>query len=119
MEHTLHLAAKHFVEDVAPTSAGKLLTKMKEAMANATEGDDGVDLDSLNIEPNGIKAEMSRDKDDVDDEDVEFDVANLLLSSCRSDSNLVLTFFDVFIFVTSRYVHHPKPGHFSLSAARR
>ena len=63
MEHALHLAAKHFVEDVAPTSAGKLLTKVKEAMANATEGGDGVDLDSLNIELNGIEAEMSRDED--------------------------------------------------------
>jgi hypothetical protein len=78
MEHALHLAAKHFVEDVAPTSAGKLLTKVKEAMANATEGDDGVDLDSLNIELNGIEAEMSRDEDDVDNEDVEFDVADTI-----------------------------------------
>jgi hypothetical protein len=78
MEHALHLAAKHFVQDVAPTSAGKLLTKVKEAMANATEEDDGVDLDALNVELNGIEAEISRDEDDVDDEDGEFDVADTI-----------------------------------------
>ena len=78
MEHALHLAAKHFVEDVAPTSAGKLLTKVKKAMANATEGDDGVDLDSLNIELNGIEAEMSRNEDDMNNEDVEFNVADTI-----------------------------------------
>jgi hypothetical protein len=60
MEHALHLAAKHLMEDVAPMPAGKLLTKVKEAMANAAEEDDRVDLDALNIELNSIKVEMSR-----------------------------------------------------------
>ena len=45
MEHTLHLAAMHFVEVVAPTLAGKLLNKVKEAMAIAANANEAVDLD--------------------------------------------------------------------------
>jgi signal recognition particle GTPase len=35
MEHVIHLAAKLFVEDVAPTSASALLNKVKGAMTKA------------------------------------------------------------------------------------
>ena len=76
MEHALHLAAKHFVEDVAPTSAGKLLNKVKEAMAIAGDADEAVDLDSLNTELSSIEVEMLRSKESEDDEDTEFDVAD-------------------------------------------
>ena len=76
MEHALHLAAKHFVEDVAPTSAGKLLNKVKEAMAIAANADEAIDLDSLNMELSSIEVEMLRGKESEDDEDTEFDVAD-------------------------------------------
>ena len=45
MEHSLHLAAKHFVEDVVPTLGRKLLNKVKEAMAIAANANEAVDLD--------------------------------------------------------------------------
>ena len=72
MEHALHLAAKHFVEDVAPTSAGKLLNKVKEAMAIAADADEAIDLDSLNTELSSIEV----GEESEDDEDTEFDVAD-------------------------------------------
>jgi hypothetical protein len=76
MEHALHLAAKHFVEDVAPTSVGKLLNKVKEAMAIAADADEAIDLDSLNMELSSIEVEMLRGEESKDDEDTEFDVAD-------------------------------------------
>jgi hypothetical protein len=76
MEHALHLAAKHFVEDVAPTLAGKLLNKVKEAMAIAADADEAVDLDSLNTELSSIEVEMLRGEESEDNEDMEFDVAD-------------------------------------------
>jgi hypothetical protein len=77
MEHALHLAAKHFVEDVSPTSSGKLLNKVKVAMANAADADEALDLDVLNTELNGIEAEMLGDEAS-EDEDGEFDVADTI-----------------------------------------
>jgi len=74
MEHALHLAAKHFVEDVAPTSASELLRKVKGAMANATDEGEGVNLDTLNSELRTIEAEMSKEGGDGEPE--EYDVAN-------------------------------------------
>jgi hypothetical protein len=49
MEHALHLAAKHFVERVAPTSASALLKKTAE-----------------------------EDDDDDDDDETDFDVADTI-----------------------------------------
>ena len=47
-------------------------------MANATEGYDEVNLDTLDVELNCIEAEMSRNKDDVNTKDREFDVADTI-----------------------------------------
>ena len=74
MEHALHLAAKHFVEDVSPTSASALLKKVKGAMINATGEDNEMDLDALNAELDSIEAEISEDDDEADAED--YDVAD-------------------------------------------
>ena len=74
MEHTLHLAAKHFVEGVAPTSSTSLLQKVKGAMANATRDDTAIDLDALNSEIGGIEAAMGDDTE----EDEEYDVADTI-----------------------------------------
>lgn len=46
MEHATHLAEKHFVEGVNPTSSGKLFEKIKMAIANATT-ESAVDVDRL------------------------------------------------------------------------
>ena len=81
MEHALHLTAKHFVEDVSPTSAGKLLNKVKEAMAIAADPDEAVDLDALNTELSGIEAGLlsgEASKDNEDNKDNEFDVADTI-----------------------------------------
>ena len=51
---------------------------VKEAMANATEGYDEVNLDTLDVELNCIEAEMSRNKDDVNAKDRKFDVADTI-----------------------------------------
>ena len=74
MEHALHLAAKHFVEGVAPTSSTSLLQKVKGAMANATRDDTAIDLDALNSEIGGIEAAMGDDTE----EDEEYDVADTI-----------------------------------------
>jgi hypothetical protein len=76
MEHALHLAAKYFVEDIAPTSVGKLLNKVKEAMAIAADADEAIDLDSLNTELSSIEVEMLRGEESKDNQDAEFDVAD-------------------------------------------
>ena len=50
----MHLAAKHFVEGVSPTSSSTLLNKVKAALANATSEDDEVDVAALNNELEGL-----------------------------------------------------------------
>jgi hypothetical protein len=74
MEHALHLAAKHFVEGVAPTSVSILLWKVKGTMANVMGEDDTIDLDTLNSEMGDIEAEMDADAEG----DEEFDVADTI-----------------------------------------
>ena len=66
MEHALHLATKHFVEDVPPTSASALLKKVKGMMINTMGEDNKMDLDALNAELDSIEAEISEDDDDTD-----------------------------------------------------
>lgn len=78
MEHALHLAAKHFVEGVNPTATGKLLNKVKAAMANATSDDEAMDLDKFEWELNGIEEEAESDGADNEDEDEDYDVADTI-----------------------------------------
>jgi hypothetical protein len=71
MEHTLHLAAKHFVKDVSPTLASALLKRVKGAMVNVTGEDNEMDLDALNAELDSIEAEIGEDDEaDAKDYDV-------------------------------------------------
>ena len=74
MEHALHLAAKHFVKDVSPTSASTLLKKVKGAMVNATGEKNEMDLDALNVELDSIEVKISEDDDEGDTKD--YDVAD-------------------------------------------
>ena len=76
MEHALHLAAKHFVEGVAPTSANQLLQKVKGAMANTTENGTQLDMDALNSEIKDIEAELGDEVEDKEDDD--YDVADTI-----------------------------------------
>jgi hypothetical protein len=76
MEHALHLAAKHFVEGVAPTSANQLLQKVKGAMANATENGAQLNMDALNSEIEDIEAELGDEAEDKEDDD--YDVADTI-----------------------------------------
>ena len=76
MEHAMHLAAKHFVEGVSPTSTSSLLQKVKGAMANAMGEDDTVDLDALNSEIGDIKAGMGADA--AEDDDEEYDITDTI-----------------------------------------
>ena len=75
MEHALHLAAKHFVEDVAPTSASALLNKVKGAMANVAGENNEIDLDSLNERLNDIEAEIAEENNE-DGELEDYEVAD-------------------------------------------
>jgi hypothetical protein len=75
MEHALHLAAKHFVEGVSPTSSSTLLNKVKATLANATSEDDKVDVAALNNELEGLGFD-SEDGEEGEDED--FDVADTI-----------------------------------------
>jgi hypothetical protein len=58
MEHSLHLAAGHFISVIGPTPATKVLKKVRGLNLEATLGDDS--------------------GDEGDNEDVEFDVADTL-----------------------------------------
>ena len=66
----MHLAAKHFIEGVALTSASSLLQKVKGTMANVMGEDDMIDLDTLNLEMGDIKVEMDADAEGDEESDV-------------------------------------------------
>ena len=76
MEHALHLAAKHFVEGVAPTSANQLLQKVKGTMANTTENGAQLNMDALNLEIEEIEAELGDEAEDKEDDN--YDVADTI-----------------------------------------
>ena len=46
MEHSIDLAACHFIQDVSPLSTQKIVKKLKYALKDVTI-DDAVDLDAL------------------------------------------------------------------------
>jgi hypothetical protein len=68
MEHAVHLAAGHFIKEVAPTSAQALLKKMRRALENHMIGDD-LDLNQLDEELSG----WDDDDDEPDSEGKESD----------------------------------------------
>lgn len=45
MEHALHLAAKHFIEEVAPTPASILHKKAAQAEDEDEDGEESVEFD--------------------------------------------------------------------------
>src|SRR5277367_886779 len=73
MEHSIDLAACHFIQDVAPSSTQKIINKIKHALQDA-DIEDTVDLDALDAHL------ASRDFDGDGDSEAEgidnFDIAD-------------------------------------------
>lgn len=64
MEHSIDLAACHFIQDVAPSSTQKIIKKIKHALRDA-DIEDTVDLDALDAHL------ASRDFDENGDSEAE------------------------------------------------
>ena len=78
MEHLIDLCARHFVEQVSPSSTTKLLKKIKKAFGDA-DISDTVDLDMLDAQLASFNLAATDNKEaEVDDEalDAKFDVAD-------------------------------------------
>jgi hypothetical protein len=63
MEHSLHIACKHFVETVAPASPQSIRKKVRAALKKATGVEGDLDLDKLN------NVLASFDLDELEDQD--------------------------------------------------
>jgi hypothetical protein len=48
MEHSVDLSAHHFIQEVSPSTARKLITKIKAAFQDADLDSENPDLDDLN-----------------------------------------------------------------------
>ena len=76
MEHSIDLAARHFVQEVSPSSTSKLVKKIKKAFDDA-DISDTVDLDELDSHFAGFDfANEEEEGGDEDDSDSQFDVAD-------------------------------------------
>lgn len=71
MEHTINLAAGHFLMAVSPTSSRKLLKKIKAAVKRSD-----IDFDALDVSLDGIDYEGADECEEDDDEDDEFGVGD-------------------------------------------
>ena len=68
MEHSLHLAAKHFVEAVAPASSSTIRKKVKDALKRSRHNGE-VDLDEFDDELSQINVEELVEDGDMDSGD--------------------------------------------------
>lgn len=76
MEHSIDLAACHFVQEVSPPSTSKLVKKIKKAFDD-TDISDTVDLDKLDSHFAGFDfANEEEEGGDEDDSDSQFDIAD-------------------------------------------
>jgi hypothetical protein len=78
MEHSIDLCARHFIEEVSPSSTAKLLKKIKKAFGDA-DISDTVDLDALNSQLAGFdfdEEEGGVDEEALDADSSQFDVAD-------------------------------------------
>lgn len=78
MEHAVHLAAAHFVTEVAPTSPSKLVKKVKEALHAVATDADSADLAALNEQLSAFEIDGDADPDDSDDEAGDGDLSDTL-----------------------------------------
>ena len=63
MEHSIDLAACHFIQDVSPSSAQKIVKKLKHALKDVAI-DDEVDLDTLDAHLSAGGFDGSEDEGD-------------------------------------------------------
>jgi hypothetical protein len=81
MEHSIDLCARHFVEEVSPSSTAKLLKKIKKVFGDA-DISDTVDLDALDAQLAGFDLAATDEEEGGVDEEApdadfsEFDVAD-------------------------------------------
>ena len=66
MEHSIDLSACHFVQEVSPSSASKLLKKIKKAFEDA-EISDTIDLDTLDSHLTGFDFTADEEEGDGDE----------------------------------------------------
>ncbi|KAG2346979.1 hypothetical protein BDR05DRAFT_945396 [Suillus weaverae] len=71
MEHTINLAARHFLMAISPTSSCKLLKKIKVAVKCLD-----INFDALDVSLDGINYEGVDECEEDDDEDDEFEVGD-------------------------------------------
>ena len=71
MEHSVHIASKHFVEAVAPASPSTVRKKVKAALKQASHDAELADLGIDNWED-------EEEDSDVTDEDSDFTAGNVL-----------------------------------------
>ena len=71
MEHSLHIASKHFVEAVAPASPTSICKKVKAALAKARDNGK-LNLDEFNKALTSINAGDQANNNDGDDSDSDF-----------------------------------------------
>ena len=72
MEHSLHIACKHFVETVAPTSPSTIRTKVRVALQAASENEDLNLNNGLNDDLELTALGLENTEDSNDDTDIEF-----------------------------------------------
>lgn len=77
MEHALHIACKHLVETIAPTSPTTIRKKVRAALQAASVNGD-LDLDALDDELKLATLGLENYGDNSDDEDVEFSHGDVL-----------------------------------------
>jgi hypothetical protein len=77
MEHSLHIACKHFVETVAPASSSTIRMKIKAALQAASANED-LDLDGLDNDLELAALGLENTEGCDDDTDVEFSHGDVL-----------------------------------------
>jgi hypothetical protein len=76
MEHTINLAAGHFLMAVSPTSSRKLLKKIRAALRNSELDGSSIDFDALDASLEGVDDEGEEECENDDDDDEEFGVGD-------------------------------------------
>lgn len=123
MEHATHLAAKHFVEGVNPTSSGKLFEKIKMAIANATtesavDIDRLDDLDRLEKEMNGLELDGDGEEPDGDEYEVADTIGKLLALITQVNFHVYVLYMTLYLTLLFRFINCLKPVLISKNAAR-
>jgi hypothetical protein len=69
MEHSVDLLAKTFVQAVSPSSARKILKKMKKALRVVSDNNSSTfDLDNLDVHLGGFNFDDNDDEENEDDD---------------------------------------------------